>query len=244
MKTRFVFGLRLVSDNLKERGDAVLRNYHIVFLSIILLVVSSLPSCTRANESNSNQQEVTPNIIEPIVRVKERLIAQYNPIILPIQAQDTGFYTLQLQQQLIGTRSVLFMGQIVDIWELENQTYIEFEALLLNKFGYDDESMYSSPFWLSSSIFVLQCNYEDIEAFLNVAPQSMFGMILNPEKFYVVAEINSIAKTDFKVVGLPEDENTVSIELEVSDKYILNGKLIDLVGLSNIANHDEDTDTP
>ncbi len=209
----------------------------VLYIIILLSLITMLLGCTKSNDGNSNQPENEPNKMEFILKVKDRLITQFNPIILPLQVKETGYFTIQLQEQFVGTRPVIFMVQIVDIWESKNQTYIEFDAFMFDYKERDDESLYSAISWLSNDRIILQCNYEDIENYLDLAPQREFGMVFNPEIFYVVAEINSLSRTDYNLVGRPEDEFSVSLELDVSDIYVAKGKLISLEHLNNILEH-------
>ena len=207
--------------------------YTALLILFTLISLGLLVSCTNTTNESKRQEETKDVEIDLILKSKEQLILKYNPIVLPLQSEDAGLYTLQLQEKLIGDRPVIFLGQIVDIWKFESQVYVEFDAMIINIFDYDDESLYSNPFWLSTDKIVLQCSYSSIEKYLNIAPKMMFGIILNPEKFYVIAQIDSLTKTDYKVVGRPEDEDSVSLELEVSDQYVVTGKLIELVNLNN-----------
>jgi hypothetical protein len=125
-------------------------------------------------------------------------------------------YTAEMQDRLVNKGPVLLRGYIEDIFKKDKKTFIVFSSGLFSLTKYKLE---------------LEYNGEDLEKkFLFKNKKDYFKSF---DEYFVVAEIKEVSRPAISLKGSIFSEDTVEIEIDLSNTFIGNGVCLDIVDIKN-----------
>ena len=201
--------------------------YRLIILALFVVTILSCGDSEEAQDMSKDQRktEVSESKTQRII---EGLASKYNA---RTNWDRDIYYTIQLQEALIGPRPIVFTGYVSDIFREGESSYIRFTKdgflaqLTLGKVQFTSITLKCDDVKLKKIIKVHKERMADDSE--TAILQKMRGPSWYAPRYAVVATIDSVTAPVLKITGHSVWDGEVELEYGPSNTYMAEGNCID-----------------
>jgi len=198
-----------------------------IFLLFILISCNNSDKKTIENDKSTILKEDEKANIISMLESKYSAITDWEKIF-----KTTIVFTANLEKILVNSdnKPIIFVSQLADIKNQNGKHFMQFQQGSIFSLLY-----YNS--YLKNIIFVLECDPSQFKNEIEKFDKENSNKVLysfQKGAFVVVAKIQSVNKTIYKVEVNPISDEEAELQIELPDMFIATGVCLDLVYIENI----------